>query len=434
MKNAKKVICLSMLFFLLVFAGCGKKQAAVSDDPDVTVLTFWTFVEMHKGFMDDAVVTWNKNHPDKKIAIKTEVYPYDDEHNKLLIALQSKNGAPDLADIEIGKFANFMKGNETGLVALNDIVEPLKTQLIMGRLENYAKDGKYYGVDYHVGAEVMYYNKDILSAAGVDPQQIITWDDYIAAGKKVLEKTGKPMTTIESTGEQTLYPLIAMQGSDLLGKNGEIMVDAPVNIKTLQMLKDMIYKDKIAVVCPGGNHEAEEYWQWMNNGNAASVWMPMWYMGRFLEYMPDLKGKIIIRPMPVFPGGKKSVGMGGTGTVITTQSKHIELAKQFLAEAKLSKEGSIKTWTMLGFDPIRKDAWTDPVMSENNKYTDYFGTDIFSTLSSVVNDVGAINVGPQFPNAVSLLSKNVCFRVLKEQSQTPAEALQAEAEELKSEK
>lgn len=434
MKKGLVLLLSVVMLVTLLLAGCSKGAKDASGkagDGKTITLNFWTFQELHKQFMDDAVATWNKSHPDQQIVLKTDVYPYDEMHNKLLIALQSGTGAPDIADIEIGKFANFLKGSKPALAELNSVVDPVKKDLIMGRMENYAKDGKYYGIDYHVGAEVMYYNKEILDQAGVNPDQIVTWDDYIAAGKQVVAKTGKPMATIEVTEHWSYYPLIVMQGSDLLDKQGNVAMDNPTNINTLKLLSDMLYKDKIAVPAPGGFHHSEEYWAWMNKGNAASVWMPMWYMGRFVQYMPDLKNKIVIRPMPVFPGGKKSAGMGGTGTVVTTQSKNVDLARQFLAEAKLSKEGSLKTWTILGFDPIRSDVWADPVMSQANKYTDYFGTGIFATLKSIVADIGSINVGPKYPEAVSLTQKNVIFKVLKEQSQTPEQALEGAAGELK---
>ncbi|MHB8062990.1 MAG: ABC transporter substrate-binding protein [Ruminiclostridium sp.] len=446
----KKIISLGLAFAMMatMATGCGTKDTATdtsktstaassesktstTEPGKVTTLNFWTFQELHKGFFDDATVTWNKANPDNQIELKTDVYPYDENHNKLLIALQSGTGAPDLVDIESGKFPNYLKGSKPGLVELNRVVDPIKDKLIMGRMDNYAKDGKYYGVDYHVGAQVIYYNKDILDAAGVNADSIKTWDDYIAAGKTVLEKTGKPMATIETTEHWSYYPLITMQGSDFLTKDGVPQLDNDVNIKSLQMLKDMMYKDKIVVAAPGGFHHSEEYWAWMNKGNAASIWMPMWYMGRFTQYMPDLKGKMIIRPMPTFEGGKKSAGMGGTGTAVTTQSKNIDLAVDFLAAAKLSLEGSIKTWTILGFDPIRSDAWADPAMAADNQYTQYFGKDIFSTLQSIVGDIGPINYGDLYPAALTLVQKNVMFKVLKEQSQTPEQALKEANEELK---
>lgn len=77
-----------------------------SGSSNTTTLSFWTFQELHKAFMDDAVETWNKANPNNQIELKTDVYPYEEMHNKLLISLQSGVGAPDLADIEISKFAN----------------------------------------------------------------------------------------------------------------------------------------------------------------------------------------------------------------------------------------------------------------------------------------------------------------------------------------
>lgn len=413
----------------------GKKQESEegkTGNAKATKLSFWTFNELHGVFMDDAVKAWNTAHPDQPIELKSEVYPYDEMHNKLLIALQSGTGAPDLADIEISKFANYIKGSTPSLVALNDIVEPEKENLIMARLDNYAKDGKYYGIDYHVGATVMYYNTDILAKAGIKVEEIKTWSDYVEAGKKVVKETGVPMTTTEVTEHWSYYPLISQRGSDFFKADGSVILDNQVNVDTLQFLYDMLYKDKISVPAPGGFHHSEEYWAFMNKGGAASLMMPMWYMGRFISYMPDLKGKIAIAPLPVWEeGGNRSAGMGGTGTVITVQSKNTELAKKFLAEAKLSKEGSIKTWTQLGFDPIRWDVWDDPAMSAPNDFTEYFGNGIFSMLKEVKDEINPTSITELYPDAVSLVQKNVVFKALKEKSQTPQEALKEAADELR---
>ncbi len=69
----------------------------------------------------------------------------------------------------------------------------------------------------------------------------------------------------------------------------------------------------------------------MNDGGQASLVIPMFYMKDFVEYMPDLEGKMQIRPMPLAPGSDtQSVAMGGTGTAVTSQSEHADLAKEFL--------------------------------------------------------------------------------------------------------
>jgi len=394
-------------------------------------LTFWTFQELHKGFFDDAAAAWNKANPNQPIELQTEVYPYDEMHNKLLVSLQAGSGAPDLADIEISKFANFLKGSTPSLAPLNSVVEPELSKLIRGRFDNYAKDGKFYGIDYHVGATVMYYNKELLDKAGVDADKIVTWKDYADAGKKVLSATGKPMTTVEVSEHWTFYPLLIQAGSDIFDASGKVILDNEKNVAVLTYLRDLI-NSKVAITAPGGFHHAEEYWNFMNKGGAASLVMPRWFMGRFIEYMPALKGKIIIRPLPVWEtGGKRSSGMGGTGTAVTVQSKNTDMAIKFLAFAKLSREGAIKTWTLLGFDPIRWDVWNAPEMSADNKYTDYFGKGIFNMLVSIKDEIPGTQVPGLYPMAIDLLKKKVCFNALKTQSQTPAQALKEAADELR---
>lgn len=402
----------------MVLAGCSNDKNEGSESSGgskggTTKLVFWTFNELHQKFFEKMADNWNKAHADQQIQLEATTFPYEDTHSKLLVALQSGTGAPDLADIEISKIGNFLKG-EPQLVPLNDIVEPEIGNLVKSRLDNYAKDGKYYGIDYHVGAEVIYYNKEILDQAGVNPDDIRTWDDFEKAGKQVLEKTGKPMTTLETTDQWSYWPLVAQHGSDFLDKYGNVTMNDAVNVEVLTYLQNLV-KEKVAVVAPGGGHHAEEYYGFMNQGGAAAVWMPMWYMGRFTDYMPDLKGKIIIRPTPVFKDGDmRSSGMGGTGTVITNQTKNQELAKKFLEYAKISKEGNIEIWRDLGFDPIRTDVWGDAAMKEANKFTDYFGTQIFEDLLKLKDEIAPVNIKERTPAASDVVKTKVVFSIFND--------------------
>ncbi|WP_160726062.1 ABC transporter substrate-binding protein [Bacillus sp. USDA818B3_A] len=400
-----------------------EKEVIGADEKDATELKYWTFVELHMDFFKDAVPRWNELHPDKKIKLVAETFPYDQMHNNLLLALQSGKGAPDISDIEVGRFPNFLQGKPQ-LLPMNEYVEPIKDKFIESRLDLYAKDGNYYGMPTHVGATMMYYNKEIMDKAGVDIDSIKTWDDYIEAGKKVVANTDAVMTTVH-TGDATQFQqMISQQGSDLFDKDGKLTIDSDKNVKTLQLLSDMLYKYKIAELTPGGEPHAEEFYAYMNKGKAASISMPLWYMGRFTDYMPDLKGKMVIRPLPAWePGGGRSVGIGGTGTVVTNQTKHPELAKEFLAFAKLSKEANLKLWSVLGFDPPRWDVWEDPAIKEDNKFYQYFGTDIFDTLLSIKDEIPGLNINKNTPNALTELNTNTLENVLRQKKQSPEEAL-----------
>ena len=398
-------------------------------------LTFWTFQAAHQAFMEDAAKRWNETYPDRPIDFKAETLGYDDLHNNLLISLQTGTGAPDIADIEISMYANFITGDEADipLLPLNDVVEPDKDNLIMGRFDNYANHGNYYGVDYHVGATCLMYNKEIFEQAGVDINSIETWDDFKEAGKVIREKTGKYIMACETTEHWTYYPLITERGGDFFDPvTGEVTLDSDVNIETLQWLLDGL-NDDIFCEMPGGFCHSEEWYAYMNEGNVACIGIPLWYLNRFTDYMPDLKGKMAVRTLPVWEkGGRNSAGLGGTGTSVTIQAKDPQLAKDFLYFAKISQEGAIATWTDLGFDPIRKDIYTDPVMTAPNRFTDYFGNEVYDVMDATADSIVALSTSnPLYPEALTRVQKTVMFNVLHDKSQTPEEALKQAADELR---
>lgn len=424
----KRIVLSAILLVCMIGMVFAAGSAESTKSKAVPELDFWTFQELHLSFYQKMAELWNKENPDRQFKFNGEVLPYEDMHTKLLVSLQAGTGAPDMVDIEIAKYPNYLKG-DIQLVPLNDVIDPVRDKFVTARLDIYSKDGKNYGLPFHVGASVIYYNMEILNAAGVDPYKIDTWDDFMAAGKQVKARTGKPMTTLEVTEQWSFWPLIAQQGSDFVDKDGNVILDNEINVKTLQFLKDMM-NSGVAIAAPGGFHHAEEYYGFMNDGGAASLWMPMWYMNRFTDYMSDLSGKILIRPMPRFTkGGARSAGMGGTGTSVTRQAKDIQLAKDFLMFAKGSREGNILIWEDLGFDPPRWDVWDAPEMNTPNKFTKfYLNDDIFGMLLEIKDEIQPVNIKEKLPAVIDRLKSTVMIQALQQQNKSPREALKEAAD------
>lgn len=425
----KKV--LSVLIVCMLLTGL-----CVSAVADATPITFWTFQAAHQTFMEKAEARWNETYPDRQIDLQAETLGYDDLHNNLMISLQTGTGAPDMVDIEIAMYANFITGEEEyiPLLPLNNIIEPEKDKMIMGRFDNYANHGNYYGIDYHVGAAALMYNKKIFAEAGVDIASIKTWDDFKAAGRTIKEKTGKYIMAVETTEHWTYYPLITQQGSDFFNKEtGEVILDNEINVKTLQWLLDGV-EEGIFVTMPGGFCHSEEWYAYMNAGNVASIAMPLWYLNRFTDYMPDLNGKMAVTTMPVWTeGGANSCGLGGTGTSLTNQCKNPGLAADFLYFAKISYDGAINTWVDLGFDPLRNDVYADAKMTAPNVFTDYFGNEVYQVMNDTAASIASLSTSnPLYPEALTQVQKTVMFSVLGEKTKTPEQALKDAADLLRS--
>jgi arabinosaccharide transport system substrate-binding protein len=139
----------------------------------VTDLQVWSFIQQHLDFFQKMAKTWNEDHPDEQINIVPTFIAWSDIHDKLLTAMQAGQGVPDVADIEISKWSNFMKG-DIQLLDLNKYEEPYKADLVQQIMEVFSKDGHLYGAPSHLGATVMYYNTDLLSQGGVDYKTIKT--------------------------------------------------------------------------------------------------------------------------------------------------------------------------------------------------------------------------------------------------------------------
>lgn len=410
MKFTKKIIPLLSCFILAssMIAGCsktavapevpsesskdtqtGQTETAKNDWIDEgTNIEVWTFLEFFVPFYTEMADNWNEQHQDNPININVTMGDTSAMHTKLLIALQSGTGAPDISDVEVGYYSTFLNGGY--FAPINDVVDDYENDVVMSRISMYGdKEGNYYGVDFHLGASAMYYNMDYMNQSGVNPEDIVTWDDYIAAGEQVKKATGKPMTVLEVSDLFLPQTMTLELGGQFVKKDGSPNIDSPEHLQALEKIREM--QDKgIVELCPGKSVHSEEFFGYMNEGKAASLDMPLWYMKQFVNYMPDLKEKIAIYPVPVWnEGDTRCVLQGGTGTSVIAASPNVDLAKEFLAYAKLSEEGNTFEWEIVGMDPIRTTLWFDEKITENpdNKFLHYFidGKGPFDLLQNIYN-------------------------------------------------
>ena len=160
----KKIIAIALALIMVLAFSVPAFAAAEPTD-----IEFWTFQALHVDFYKTMAEKWNELNPDRPINIVETVLDYEDMHSKLAIALQAGEGAPDLVDIEINKFANFLNG-EVQLLPLNEELAPVLDDIVKARVDIYSKDGNYYGICFHIGAAVIFYNAKMCEEAGIDYQ------------------------------------------------------------------------------------------------------------------------------------------------------------------------------------------------------------------------------------------------------------------------
>ena len=388
-------------------------------DANGTKLELWTFVDAHAAFYGGMVDKWNTANPDRTIELTAITYPYGEMHTKLLASLNAGTGAPDICDVEVGQYPNVVNGLDTWLYPLDTAMAPYKDDMVQSRLDTYkGSDGHYYGAPFHVGATVMYYNMAELEKYNItqaDVDAVVTWDDYEALGKKYVEargEEGKYWTSVDTGSMDWLWLAMAEYGDDWTGGfDGKANVQLDSVTKMLDKQVSWL-NDGIAEVSPDGHTDVEAGFQNILDHNIVSFPKAMWYMSRFIQYMPEEKGNWYIAKCPVFEAGQPcSVGIGGTGTVVTNQSEDPALAADFDCYAKMSPEGETQIWEQLGFDVCNTSLWSDDAFAhdKSNQYNTYFRNYPYDVLNGIADQIGKISVvaiSPTIGDQFNLITLN----------------------------
>jgi multiple sugar transport system substrate-binding protein len=161
---------------------------------------------------------------------------------------------------------------------------------------------KVYGLAPGVNGLALIYNKDLLSAAGVEPPK--TWDELKAAAAKLSKdgKYGLSFSAIPSEeGTWQFLPFFWSNGADLS------KVDSPQSVQALQYVSDLV----------SGGGASKSVLNWSQNdvadqfvsGNAAMMINGSWNLAR-LDEEKSLHYGVVPVPTPQ-AGGKPVVALGG---------------------------------------------------------------------------------------------------------------------------
>lgn len=170
----------------LALAGCsGGTDAGESTDPDAPVtltLSGWS-IDTTPEFQTLADA-FTADHPNVTIELKE----YDPtEYNTLVTADLAAGSGPDIiTQKEVKYVTTFQEGGQ--LLDVSDVALP---DGISGT-DSYEVDGAAYAVPYRQDSWVLFYNKALFDAAGVEhPDGSWTWDDYADAAEALTTDASK---------------------------------------------------------------------------------------------------------------------------------------------------------------------------------------------------------------------------------------------------
>jgi raffinose/stachyose/melibiose transport system substrate-binding protein len=308
--------------------------------------------------------------------------------------------------------------NDAGFLA--DVTEPASKftdRFSAGAAAAFAIDGKIVGAPNHLSEVVFFYNKDLVAKAGVNPDEIATWDDFLAAVKKVKEAGITPI--IVAGGEKWpmhfywSYLLMRAGGPDVLkdamaGKNGGFtgpaFVEAGKRLKELADLEPFQDGWLATMHLPGAG-----LW---GDGKGAFQLMGSWLINTQRTNAADGVGipaeKIGVLTFPVLDGGKgvKTDTLGGINGWLITEGSPPEAIEfvDFLLTPKYqdiaAEKGlyipAVVSSTAKIADPLQKRMADD--LAASTWHQIFLDQDLGPSVGRVVNDVSvAIAAGEITP-------------------------------------
>lgn len=206
--------------------------------------------------------------------------------------------------------------------------------------------GKVYGLAPGVNGLALFYNKDMLAAAGVQPPS--TWDELKSASAKLTKdgKYGLAFSAIPSEeGVWQYLPFFWSNGGDLS------KLDSPQGVAALQYVTDLVSSGSASKSALNWNQNdvADQF----VSGNAAMMINGSWNLNK-LDADKALHYGIVPMPTPQ-AGGKPTVALGGEiGTVPVTSQAGQQAAGKVLS--CLLSDQNMTTWdTAHSLVPGRKD-------------------------------------------------------------------------------
>ena len=321
---------------------------AVAGAQEAASLELWTFVNTHaRWFREQAERYQAEVNPNFELEV-VEI-AYADLHDRLLISLQSGGvGAPDIADVEQGRFGSFLRGGgDPGFVSLNELLEAggYNEQMVASRQALYTYQGITYGIEHALTPVVLYYRADVWEGAGFDPQTFETWDDFVEAARAIVADNPDvvPLPVFSALHEL----LMRQRGADYFNEEGDVTVDSEISIETMNWLLGLM-EEGVAAQVPDGDAN----WAAFKDGTQISMVGADWYAGFFKDNAPELEGNWKAAPLPAWEAdGRRTSVYGGTGATVVATSPNAEEALAFLEFAMLSVEGNVRRFELTNLFP-----------------------------------------------------------------------------------
>jgi raffinose/stachyose/melibiose transport system substrate-binding protein len=356
-----------------------------------------------KAIWDQAAADYNAAH--KGVTVQFKYLENEAFKAKLPTMLQSEDSRPALfyswggGVMDAQAKAGFLKDIKA------DTADTVKT-LSPTAVSAFTVDGKLYGLPFDTDAVPIFYNKTLFAKAGVKPEDMQSWDGFLAGVKKLKGAGITPI--VVGAGEKWpmhfwySYLVMRIGGSHALedakaGKDGGFK--NPTFVEAGKRLQELAALQPFQPGYASTTHPQSS--GVFGDGKAAMDLMGSWLLGMQGPNSSNGKGlaasDIGVLPFPTLPGGKGEIGdtLGGVHAFLVTKTappEAIDFLKFFSQEkyAKAAAAAGAYIPVVNGAESELKDPLVKgiaEILAKTHYHQNFFDQDLGPSVGRVINDV-----------------------------------------------
>lgn len=338
-------IMLTVIMGATLLVGCGgnsSKGSVTEAEPGKLKgeITFWhSFTQGARlDTIQEVADQFMKDNPDVKINIET--FSWGDFYTKWTTGLASGN-VPDMSTALPGYVVEMMDAE--AIIPVDDVIDSIgrdkfsKSSLTEGEL-----GGSHYSLPLYSHAQVMWYRKDLLEAAGLEVPK--TWEEFAKAAKVLTTNDvygcSFPTGSKDLMGTRFLNFYVRSAGGSLLTDDLKADLTSDLAIDGINYWLDIYRssspKDSV-------NYTVLDQATLFYQGKTAFDFNSGFQIGGVAANSPDLVDKIDCAPIPKVNADDPDYGIETSNIpiVIWKKSKYPEICKAFIQKL-YEKENYIK--------------------------------------------------------------------------------------------
>jgi multiple sugar transport system substrate-binding protein len=330
-----------------------------------TELTFWTWVPDIQNQVD----LFEKKYPAVKVKL-VNVGSGAPHYQKMRAAIQSGQGAPDVAQVEFQYLPSFTLGDNLLDISPYGAAD-IKSQYPDWVWSQVSNGEAVYGVPQDVGPMGLLYREDLLKAAEVEVPT--TWPEFAAAAEKYRAANPKSyLANLAPNDPGHFVSYLWQRGARPFAFDGEQTVT--VNLasdeakEVAQFWSDMVAKDVVSVDADFN----DAWYQGFSNGRyaawPAAAWGPVFLQGTAKK----TSGKWRATDLPQWdPATPASGNWGGSTDAVLKGSANPIAAAQLALFINTDKESALKLATEQFLFPPSTTILEDPAFA--NQESPFYG-------------------------------------------------------------